>query len=221
MKKVFLSVLLVVVVQICLRAQVAPPFWSEIKAFKKQDSTRAVPPQGILLIGSSSFTLWKDVGDVFSEYPMVNRGFGGSTLIDVIRYAYDVIIPYQPRQVIIYCGENDIAYADSISAGEVLKRVQTLFGMIRTNLPSASISYVSIKPSPSRAKIQPTVVAANKMIKAFIARQKNADFIDVYQPMLDAGGQMREELYLEDRLHMRPEGYAIWARIMKPYLVKK
>jgi lysophospholipase L1-like esterase len=173
-----------------------------------------------LFVGSSSFTKWTDVNAYFPGYPIINRGFGGSTLPDVIRYAYDIILPYQPKQVVIYCGENDLASADSIPATEVVLRVKTLFGIIRTNLPDAAIDYVSIKPSPVRAGIQLKVLAANKAIRAFFNKQKNAAFIDIYDAMLNENGQMREDLYVGDRLHMKPEGYAIWKKIIEPYLLK-
>lgn len=220
MKKLILFAFLLLAYQNILQAQEVPRFWPDIVAFKKQDSIQVPPAHPILFIGSSSFTKWKDVNASFPGYPIINRGFGGSTLVDVIRYFYDIVIPYQPKQVVIYCGENDLAAADSTPVTEVVRRVKTLFWMIRTNLPGAMIDYVSIKPSPVRARIQNKVRAANKEIKAFYSGQKNAAFIDIYKAMLDAKGEMREELYVEDRLHMRPEGYAIWKKIMLPYLVK-
>ena len=198
----------------------SPRFWNDIVAFKKQDSIQPLPSSPILLTGSSSFTRWKDVKDYFPGLPILNRGFGGSVLTDVIRYAYDVIIPYKPKQVLIYCGENDLASSDSITVSEVVKRFKTLYAIIRENLPNAVISFVSIKPSPSREKIQPKVKEANRQIKAFLAKQKKVQFIDVYDAMLDKQGKMREELYVEDRLHMKPEGYRIWQKIISPYLVK-
>jgi lysophospholipase L1-like esterase len=220
MKKIFVLALLLTVGRCSLQAQLCPPFWNDILAFKKQDSLQPPPAHSILFVGSSSFTKWKDVNAYFPGYTIINRGFGGSTLTDVIRYVYDVILPYQPKQVVIYCGENDLASSDSIPATEVVHRVKTLFWMIRTNLPEATIDYVSIKPSPVRANIQGKVRAANKEIKAFLNNQKKAAFIDLYDAMLDANGKMREELYVEDRLHMKPEGYAIWKKIIQPYLVK-
>lgn len=220
MKKLILFALCLSSFLDTLQAQKLPPFWQDIVAFKKQDSLQSPQKQAILFVGSSSFTKWKDVNTYFPNYTIINRGFGGSTLIDVIRYTYDVILPYQPKQVVIYCGENDLAAQDSISAEEVLLRVKTLFSIIRTNLPDATISYVSIKPSPVRASIQGKVKAANVLIKAFLKKQKNTAFIDVYKPMLDANGQMREELYVSDRLHMKPAGYAIWQKVIAPYLVK-
>ncbi|RYZ22132.1 MAG: G-D-S-L family lipolytic protein [Chitinophagaceae bacterium] len=215
-RSIFLACLLATVFA---HAQSAPPFWKDIAAFKKQDSTRTAPQRPILFVGSSSFTRWTGLAEAFPGYPVLNRGFGGSTLPDVIRYAYDVILPYRPKQVLIYCGENDLASADSISAEEVLRRVQTLFAIIRINLPDTRISYVSVKPSPVRASVQAKVRRANRLIRQFIRKQKHADFIDVYEAMLDTQGNMRDELYVEDRLHMKPEGYAIWQRIIAPYLL--
>jgi lysophospholipase L1-like esterase len=220
MKRVCIFILLLVIGYGSLQAQTAPAFWSDIIAFKKLDSIQKPTPNSILFIGSSSFTKWRDVNDYFPGYPIINRGFGGSTLVDVIRYAYEIIMPYQPKQVFIYCGENDLASQENIAPAEVLVRVKTLFGIIRTNFPNAAIDYVSIKPSPVRASIQGKVKEANKEIKAFFQQQKNASFIDIYKAMLDSKGQMREELYVGDRLHMKPEGYAIWKKIMQPYLIK-
>lgn len=199
---------------------VAPAFWTDIVAFKKQDVVQAPPENSILFVGSSSFTRWTNVKDYFPGYPILNRAFGGSVLTDLVRYSYDVILPYKPKQVVIYCGENDLASADSITAKEVTLRFKTLFGIIRQNLPLTTVSFVSIKPSPVRDKIQPKVKEANRQIRAFIKTQKNADFIDLYDAMLSPDGKMREELYMGDRLHMKPEGYAIWKKIMLPYLRK-
>jgi lysophospholipase L1-like esterase len=174
----------------------------------------------VLFIGSSSITKWKDINKYFPGYPVVNRGFGASTLVDVIRYAYDIIIPYQPKQVVIYCGENDLAYSDTITSAEVVKRVKTLFAIIRLNLPDATINYISIKPSPSRASIANKVKEANTEIARYMKKEKKAGFIDVYSSMLDNTGKPRKELFLQDSLHMNSQGYALWTKIIKPYLVK-
>ncbi|GAA4335557.1 GDSL-type esterase/lipase family protein [Flaviaesturariibacter amylovorans] len=218
--KQFLSLLLLLALCSGADAQTAPAFWSDIVAFKKQDSAGPAPARPILFVGSSSFTRWTDLQQYFPGYPVLNRGFGGSTLKDVIRYSYDVVLPYRPKQVLVYCGENDLASADSISAEEVTLRFRTLFGIIRTNLPDAHIAFVSIKPSPSRASIQPKVRAANAAIRKFLKRHRRTAFIDIYDAMLDANGNMRASLYVADRLHMTPEGYAIWQRIIGPHLLK-
>ena len=94
-------------------------------------------------MGSSSFTKWTDVQDYFPGYTIINRGFGGSTLPDVIRYAGQVIYPYQPKEIVIYCGENDVASSDTVTAQIVFERFKQLFGMIRTNLPKQKLFYIT------------------------------------------------------------------------------
>src|SRR5215813_8439521 len=92
-----------------------PPFWDDIQAFKKEDSAHFPGTGKILFVGSSSFARWKDVQKDFPAYPIINRGFGGSSLTDVIRYKDDVIFKYKPKQIVIYCGENDLAGNDTVT----------------------------------------------------------------------------------------------------------
>lgn len=195
-----------------------PPFWNDIQRFKKTDSTQQPAKNGILFVGSSSFTKWTDVQQYFPAYPIINRGFGGSSLPDVIRYADDIIFPYQPKQVVVYCGDNDLAASDTVSAATVTARFQQLFQLIRSRMPEVEIAYVSIKPSPSRARLMPKMIEANKQIRAFLRTQKHAAFIDVFKPMLNKNGQPREELFIEDRLHMNATGYTIWQKAIQPHL---
>lgn len=196
------------------------PFAKEIAEFKKADSAHFPAKKQILFIGSSSFTKWKDVQDYFPSYPIINRGFGGSTLVDQIRYVNDIVFPYKPKQVVIYCGENDVASSDTITAQTVYGRFVELFTIIRAKLPKVPIAFVSLKPSPSRAKFAKTVIETNRLIKDFLETKKRAAYIDVYAPMLDAAGNYREELFVEDRLHMTKQGYLIWKSAIEPYLKK-
>ena len=220
MKRSVLIFLFIVSFYCDVLSQAQPPFWKEILSFKKMDSIQQPPKNSILFIGSSSFTNWKDVANYFPGYTIVNRGFGGSTLPDLIRYFYEVVVPYQPKQIFIYCGENDIASSDTVTADEVVRRFKTLYAMIRVYFPNTVVDFVSIKPSPIRERIQDRVKDANKKINAFLMNEKNTKFVDIYDAMLDANGKMREELYVEDRLHMKPEGYQIWKRIFLPYMIR-
>src|SRR5688572_2744258 len=197
-----------------------PPFWNDIQSFKKQDSTAFPPQNAILFIGSSSFTMWQDVQKDFPGYTIVNRGFGGSTLLDQIRYEKDIIVPYKPKQIVIYCGENDLASSDSVTAIMAFERFKELFQSIRKELPDLPIAYVSMKPSPSRRHLFSKMREGNQLIKDFLANQKNTAFIDVHQPMLNEAGEPIPEIFLEDSLHMNAKGYAIWQETMKPYLIK-
>jgi len=196
----------------------APPFHKEIDAFKRKDSIEMPPKKIILLVGSSSFTKWVDVQAYFPGYPILNRGFGGSSLPDVIRYADEIIYPYHPKQIIIYGGENDIASSDTVTAQLVLKRFKKLFGMIRANLGKVPVAFISIKPSPSRWKFEPVIVETNRLIKQFLRKKSKTKFINVHDAMLNADGSVKEEIFISDKLHMNAKGYAIWQTIMKRFL---
>lgn len=221
MKKVlslvfFISVLSFIAYQ--ANAQQHPAFWRDIQKFKHSDSLNPPAHKAILFIGSSSFTKWTDVQSYFPKYKVINRGFGGSTLPDVIRYAPDIIFPYQPKQIVIYCGDNDAASSPTVSADTILHRFQRLFGLIRSQLSKTTITYVSIKPSPSRERFFPVMDKANWEIKEFIAQQKRASFVDVWHLMLDDYGKPRRELFGPDMLHMNKDGYAIWQKAIQPHL---
>lgn len=200
--------------------QQKPPFWDEIQAFKRQDSVHKPVQHSILFIGSSSFTKWTDVSDYFPGYEIINRGFGGSTLLDQIRYVNDDVYPYRPRQIVIYCGENDLAASDTVTGEMVYKRFVTLFNMVRKRLPNVSIVFISLKPSPSRWQLRQKMITANDKIKVFLATKNKTAFVDVYHKMLNEEGFPRKEIYLDDSLHMNAKGYTIWQKELKPHLLK-
>jgi len=196
------------------------PFYDDIQAFKKQDSIKPPQKHAILFVGSSSFTKWTDVQSYFPGYTILNRGFGGSTLTDVIRYAHDIIFPYDPKEIVIYCGENDIAYSDTVSAETVFNRFQALYNMIRIKYKSIPVVYISIKPSPSRRKYWTKMIEANMLIKNYLDKQRHTTFINVFDLMLDQYNQPKPEIFLNDSLHMNAKGYAIWQKAIEPHLVK-
>jgi len=217
-----LKFLLVVITIIAAQFTYAqhPAFWNDIQKFKKEDSISFPKQKQILFVGSSSFTMWKDVQEYFPGYPIINRGFGGSTLLDVIRYADDIILPYKPKQIVIYCGENDFAADEKLQPAEVAERFYKLFDIIRTKYKKVPIAYVSMKPSPSRAHLMEKYNAANMLIKNFLKKKKRTAYIDVYHAMLDNDGQPMKNIFLKDNLHMTKDGYAIWQKIILPYLKK-
>ncbi|MDH3711676.1 MAG: hypothetical protein OER04_17430 [Cyclobacteriaceae bacterium] len=121
-----------------------PPFFDEIQTFKKADQQK-MPPQGAtLFVGSSSIRLWKSLAKDFPDLTVINRGFGGSTLEHLLWYLDDVVLPYEPQQIVIYCGENDIA-TGTITPEQVLHRVQILMMKIRVAYPQVPVFFVSLR----------------------------------------------------------------------------
>jgi lysophospholipase L1-like esterase len=198
----------------------AQPFAADIAAFKRQDSVSFPPKNAILFVGSSSFTNWKDVKDYFPAYTIINRGFGGSSLPDVIRYANDIIFPYQPKQIVIYCGENDIAGDSTVTGKMVSERFKLLFTDIRNRFPGIPLVYISMKPSPSRWQMKERMINGNERIRKFLKKKKNTEFISVWKSMLGPDGTPVKEIFLEDNLHMNAKGYAIWQKLIESVLIK-
>ncbi|MDR2235154.1 MAG: GDSL-type esterase/lipase family protein [Chryseobacterium sp.] len=217
MKKI-LSAFLLLSFALLFSQEKKPMFWQDIQNFKKADQETPPPKGAILFIGSSSFTKWTDVADYFPDKTIINRGFGGSRLTDLNDFADDLLAPYQPKQIIIYCGENDFADNHKLKAQKVVSRYKAFYHKIRERFPDIEVDYISIKYSPSREKLWPQMKIANKKIAAFMKKEPHAEFIDVTKAMEDAEGNVRKDIFVEDMLHFKPEGYRIWAKEMKPYM---
>lgn len=215
--KIYISILFSLCVILIAHSQTIP-YSSEIIAFNKDDSLHPKEKGQIVFVGSSSFTRWKDVQSRFPEYKIINRGFGGSTLIDVFNHASATIYKYEPRQVFIYCGENDFAGDTTLLAMEVFKRYFNLVVEIRNHLPKTEILYVSAKPSPSRWHLAAKFKEFNTLVSQFSSSQQGFKFINVWDAMLNADGLPKPEIFIDDKLHMNKAGYDIWVPILKKYL---
>lgn len=198
--------------------QVSKADWEQdMQRFAAQDAASPPPRHGVVFVGSSSIRLWETLAADFPGVPVINRGFGGSELRDSTFYADRIVIPYAPRQIVVYAGENDL------QAGRTPQQVEEDFRAfvqrVRRDLPKVRIAYISNKPSPLRAELLEAQRQANALIKAEAGRL-HVDYIDVFTSMLDANGRPREELFTEDRLHMNRTGYALWRQKVAPYLTR-
>jgi lysophospholipase L1-like esterase len=189
-------------------------FEAEIRAFEAAD--RALPPPlgGVVFVGSSSIKNWSGVAADFPGIPVLNRGFGGSTLADVVYYADRTVLRYRPHLVVLYAGDNDLA--EGRTPERVLDDYRAFVARLRSTLPLARVVYVSIKPSPSRRAYIRRMRETNQRIRAEVARDSLQSFVDVFSPMLDANGQPRAELFLADSLHMTRAGYLLWRALLAP-----
>jgi len=194
-----------------------PAQWEQaIRAFETADTAAPPPKGGIVFIGSSSVRMWTSLATDFPGMPVINRGFGGSQLPEVTAYVGRIVTPHQPRQVIVYCGGNDINAGRS--GDEVLAAFQGLVRTIHAAHPVARIAYISIAPNPARWAQIETVKATNQAIKSWIATDPRLTFIDVFAAMLGPDGQPKPDIFLADRLHMNAKGYAIWRAVVGPHL---
>ncbi|MDQ0637482.1 lysophospholipase L1-like esterase [Pedobacter sp. W3I1] len=219
MKKSFLSFLLISFLTVTAFAQKKPNFWDDVQTIKKYDQLYKPPVHPVLFVGSSSIRKWDDCTQIFAKYNALNRGIGGAVINDITYYLNDVVFPYQPKQIVLYIGENDLPN-ETVTPDTVLNRTIRLVQAIRVKLPTVPIVYISIKPSPSRDKFKAKAVASNALIEKFLAGEANTKFVNVYRLMLTKDGQLRPELFVDDMLHMNAAGYAIWRKAVEPHLLK-
>lgn len=189
---------------------------SSFAAFEQADRLHAPTPGGVLFLGSSSIRLWNDLETRFKDLPVLKRGFGGSRMIDCARHFSRLVVPYQPRLVLVYAGDNDLA--EGRSPREILHSFTAFVEGVRRSLPDTRIAYISIKPSPARYSLIPQARTANALIEAYAASVPNTDYIDVFTPMLTADGMPRAELFREDALHLNQAGYALWTSIISTHV---
>ena len=178
-------------------------------------------PQGkIIFLGSSSFRLWETVAEDMLPLEVLNHGFGGSKAADSTYYLDRLVMPFNPRGIVLFAGTNDIHGDNERSkTGEALfPIVKELLETIHEKLPNVPLFYVSITPVPSRWHVWPEVKKANELIGAFCAEQDYVTFIDATDTMLGADGLPPKEIFIEDELHLNADGYAKWTSVIKPVL---
>jgi lysophospholipase L1-like esterase len=211
----FLS--LVVGFAVGLRAEPRNPRWDEATAKIAARELASPSPTGVIVFtGSSSILRWKTLTEDFPHHAVSNRGFGGSQISDIIAYFYRVVVPGNPRQVVIYSGTNDLNAGESPE--HVLSDFATLVGMIRVALPETKIAFIGAAPNPTRWAQRAAQERFNAEVAAYCARY-GLHYIDVWTPMLGEDGTPSRDIYVADGLHMNAAGYVIWKAVVAPYLV--
>jgi lysophospholipase L1-like esterase len=194
-------------------------YWDgAIRDFERADQKKPPRLGSVLFVGSSSIRLWKGLARDMEPLATINRGFGGSHIAHTTHFVDRIVAPYEPRGIVMYAGDNDVARDLERTPGQVLDDVKDFLAATARAGADAPVYYVSIKPSPARMEHWPRMAAANALIEAFAERSPRLTFIDVASAMLDERGQPRPELFGPDGLHMNRQGYALWTGIIRPIL---
>lgn len=192
-------------------------FAKEIDAFEAYDRKNAPPRDSILFVGSSTIRLWESA-DAFPDLPIINRGFGGSTIDDVTYYADRIVFKYKPRVIVFYSGDNDLA------SGRTVDRVYNDFRRfaesVREHLPNTRLIYLSVKPSTSRWKFWPLAQEVNSRVEKLAGEMKFITYVDTAPTILGPDGKPNDSLFRDDKLHMNAKGYARWNELLAPLLRK-
>jgi len=190
----------------------------EIAACEQMDRTNPPPRGGLLFIGSSTIRLWKTLAQDFPDHRVINRGFGGSQIVDATHFAERVIFPYAPRMIFLRAGGNDLW------AGKTPERVFDEFRefvkKIHAKLPETDIVFISLSPSIARWKQAEQEKALNRMVEDYVRGKAHLKYLETYPMVLGTDGKPRPELFVADQLHFNAEGYKLLAERVRPCLPK-
>jgi lysophospholipase L1-like esterase len=187
-----------------------------IVAFEQTDAQQAPPKNGILFIGSSSIRGWTTLSEDFPDFPVYNRGFGGSQIADSLHFADRIVLPYRPRQIVMFAGSNDINAGKSPE--QVLADYIAFTERIHRQLPETRISWIPITPCFKRWSQIGRVRKANRLVAEYIETDQRLDYINTYDDMLAPDGKPRPDIFKADGLHLNPKGYAVWTGIVRRFL---
>ncbi len=188
----------------------------EVQTWEEEDRRHPPKPGGVLFIGSSSIRLWKTLAEDFPGVDVINRGFGGSEIADSTDLAHRIVVPYRPRMIVLYAGDNDLA--NRRAPRQVRDDFAAFVARVRRDLPEVRIAFIAIKPSLARARLLDKMREANALVRDYAAGQRDVVFIDVFTPMMGPAGKVRGELFVEDGLHLNRAGYELWRSVIAPYL---
>ncbi len=191
------------------------PFEREIRAYEKQDSL-SMPPKGqVLFFGSSSFRLWKSFDSDMKGMPAsINRGFGGSTLADALYYFDRMVVKYQPKWVIMYEGDNDLARGKTPQ--QIANEYDEFVARLAKQVPGAKLVFVAARPSLLRFPMVEKQKELNALIQA-----KGGYFIDMHAPFYLADGSLMTDIFVADKLHLNEKGYVIFAKQIQDFMIKQ
>lgn len=190
-----------------------------IMKFEMVDKAHPPAPGGILFVGSSSIVFW-DLKAAFPDLPVLNRGFGGSQVSDVITFFDRVVTPYSPKTIVFYSGDNDLDVGAK-TPEQVIADYKTFFTKVREKLPDAKIINFPVKPSVKRWHLYDKQKLVNTAVADYLAQDKNAVNMDYTARFLKEDGTPNPDLLRPDGLHMNEKGYAIWNELLRPYLTAK
>lgn len=198
------------------RSAVSNRWRGSLAGFSQSDSRHMPRPGGVVFVGSSSISLWGDLESQFGVETIVKRGLGGAKMSDCVHYLDRLVLPYRPRLVVVYAGDNDLA--EGVSPQAVLDSYADLVREVRAVLPDTRVAFMSIKSSPSREGLMPLARQTNALIEAYTKSDPALDYVDIHSVMLDASGHVRPELFQADGLHPNAAGYATWKTALVNHL---
>ncbi len=189
---------------------------NEIAAMEAADKLQPPPKGEILFIGSSTIRMWKSLATDFPQHRVINRGFGGSQIVDATYFAPRLVFPFEPRVIFLRSGTNDINAGKSPE--QVFADYKNFVATVHAKLPNTQIIYLGLCPTIARIKQVAKGNLLNGYIKEFAATHPLLKYVDCADLSVGADGQPRADLFVTDGLHFNAAGYQLLAERTRVFL---
>ncbi|NOK57747.1 MAG: hypothetical protein GFH27_549287n51 [Chloroflexi bacterium AL-W] len=230
-KKIIVGVLVVLItVGVCIAMPVIwgylslvsddPTVWeSAIVDFEAMDREISPPQDAVVFVGSSSIRNWETLAEDMAPLPVIQRGFGGAKIDDIVYYVDRIVTVYKPRAVVLFAGSNDlIGYTNDKTPEEILASYVTFASIVHTTLPETHIYYIAISPTGRRWEQWPDIQRTNRLIYEYTLLDPRLSFIDTTTVLLNENDLPNDDFFWSDQLHLSAAGYAAWTSVIRPIL---
>lgn len=189
-------------------------YWyeAEVAALEARINNGEITKGSNLFYGSSSLRLWENIRTDLAPYHIENIAFGGSTLEACVYFFERLVVPCEPKSLIIYAGDNDIG--DGKYHSDVMGFFEALLAKRAAHLPGINFTFISVKPSPARHDLLQRIRLLNGYVKNRLDELPNMHYLDIHRAMYTADGMPNPDLYSDDGLHINAKGYAIWQKAL-------
>jgi lysophospholipase L1-like esterase len=190
-------------------------FENEIENFRRFDNRNSLAKNPVLFVGSSSIVHWETALS-FPEFPIINRGFGGASIPEIIHYYDDIIKKHSPSMLVVY---SDIDIENGKLPDEAVNGFKDLVNKVKEDFPKTKILILSVKPALIDMflgkDVRKNKIITNKLLQEYCNEEKNLHFVDISTPMFKPDGSLRSDIFLSDGMHLNPSGYALWDPLVR------
>ncbi|MCV6628296.1 MAG: GDSL-type esterase/lipase family protein [Flavobacteriaceae bacterium] len=213
MKAIFVTIMMLIAIQ--LYSQQNHFFYKEVQKLNQQYQHLNKHENPILFTGSSSIRMWKDLQSRYPNNPIINTGFGGSTMYDLEVFLKDLVLQYRPKLIFIYEGDNDIS--GKIKIKTIKKTTKRVLRKIQLALPNSKVVLISAKPSISRWHLRRKYKRLNRFFKRYSKKQQQLQYANIWDVMLHKR-KLKKDIFLSDGLHLNKKGYDLWDTVIRTFL---
>src|SRR5579871_2994733 len=150
-----------------LMAATGMPFTARAQTTVGLPESRTASAQhgGIVFTGSSIFQFWTHLREQMAPLPVLNRAIAGTVTQDMLDRFGQLVLPYQPRIVVFYCGSNDISAGEE--AAPIVARTKRYVQLLHEKLPDTYFYYTAIQKAPEKRRRWDVVDEVNRQMERF------------------------------------------------------